>query len=124
MRTPRSYLRRESQAQTPRTARFVGKSSRPTHQASAHRDLDVILGKRVKSAKDLRMGDLSSSRARRPTGSSPRGIYDNNGIFIHLPDNAVGVRMRPFTATIQKRYLAARRNQVALAQASASACPA
>lgn len=69
------------------------------------------LGKRVKSAKNLRMGDLlffSGEKANRIVGHV--GIYVNNGIFIHLAQREVGVRMESlYSDYYRRRYLAARR---------------
>ncbi len=70
-----------------------------------------ILGKRVKSAKQLRMGDLvffSGEKISRIVGHV--GIYVNNGIFIHLSRPEIGVRMESlYSDYYRKRYLTARR---------------
>lgn len=74
------------------------------------RDMSLI-GRRVKSAKELRMGDLvffSGENISRIVGHV--GIYINNGIFIHLTRREVGVRMESlYTDYFRKRYLTARR---------------
>jgi cell wall-associated NlpC family hydrolase len=114
MRTARGFLPEENpKAQTPKDCSdFVGKVFAANGIKLPRTAVSMsILGKRVKSAKDLRMGDLvffSGSKANRIVGHV--GIYDNNGIFIHLPDNAVGVRMESlYSDYYRKRYLAARR---------------
>lgn len=70
-----------------------------------------LLGKRIKSSKDLRMGDLvffSGDRVSRIVGHV--GIYVNNGIFIHVSRPEVGARMESlFSDYYRKRYLTARR---------------
>jgi cell wall-associated NlpC family hydrolase len=70
-----------------------------------------ILGTRVNSARELRMGDLvffSGEKANRIVGHV--GIYYGNGIFIHLADHDVGVRMESlYSDYYRKRYLTVRR---------------
>lgn len=74
------------------------------------RDMSLV-GKRVKSAKELRMGDLvffSGETISRTVGHV--GIYINNGVFIHLTRREIGVRMESlYTDYFRKRYLTARR---------------
>jgi cell wall-associated NlpC family hydrolase len=71
----------------------------------------ALLGKRVKTAKELRMGDLvffSGERIDRQIGHV--GIYVNNGIFIHLSRPEIGVRMESlYSDYYRQRYLTARR---------------
>ncbi len=70
-----------------------------------------ILGTRLKSSKELRMGDLvffSGEKVSRIVGHV--GIYVNNGIFIHLSQPEIGVRMESlYSDYYRKRYLTARR---------------
>jgi cell wall-associated NlpC family hydrolase len=70
-----------------------------------------IQGSRVKSSKELRMGDLvffSGEKVSRIVGHV--GIYVNNGIFIHQAQPDVGVREESlFSDYYRKRYLSARR---------------
>ena len=67
-------------------------------------------GDRVKSSKDLRMGDLvffSGENVSSRVGHV--GIYVNNGVFIHLPSSGVVVEESLYSDYYRKRYLTARR---------------
>ena len=69
-----------------------------------------LVGDRVKSSKDLRMGDLvffSGEKVTRIVGHV--GIYVNNGVFIHLPSSGVVVMESLYSDYFRKRYLTARR---------------
>ena len=115
MRTARAFLPEENpKAKTPKDCSdFVGQVFAANGISLPRTAVSMsILGARVKSAKDLRMGDLvfftGSKGGNRIVGHV--GIYDNNGIFIHLPDSGTGVRMESlYNDYYRKRYLAARR---------------
>ena len=115
MRAARAYLPEENpKVKTPKDCSdFVGKVFAANGISLPRTAVAMsILCARVKSAKDLRMGDLvffaGSKAGNRIVGHV--GIYDNNGIFIHLPDSGTGVRMESlYNDYYRKRYLAARR---------------
>lgn len=114
MRTARAYLPEENpKAKTPKDCSdFVDQVFAANGLALPRTAVGMsIVGTRIKSAKDLRMGDLvffSGSKPNRIVGHV--GIYDNNGIFIHLPDKGTGVRMESlYNDYYRKRYLSARR---------------
>ena len=69
-----------------------------------------LVGDRVKSSKDLRMGDLvffSGEKVSRIVGHV--GIYVNNGVFIHLPSSGVVLMESLYSDYYRKRYLYGRR---------------
>jgi|SRR6185369_11555421 len=114
LRTARGYLPEENpKAKTPKDCSdFVDKVFAANGVTLPRTAVGMsIIGARVKSAKDLRMGDLvffAGSKPNRIVGHV--GIYDNNGIFIHLPDAGTGVRMESlYNDYYRKRYLSARR---------------
>jgi cell wall-associated NlpC family hydrolase len=68
------------------------------------------VGDRIKSSRDLRMGDLvffSGEKISHAVGHV--GIYVNNGVFIHLPSSGVVVMESLYSDYFRKRYLDARR---------------
>jgi cell wall-associated NlpC family hydrolase len=69
-----------------------------------------LVGDRVNSSRDLRMGDLvffSGAKVSRIVGHV--GIYVNNGVFIHLPASGVVVMESLFSDYYRRRYLGGRR---------------
>ena len=113
VRTAKTYLPEEEKGrQTPKDCSdFV-------HKVFLENGLDLsrsskemsILGRRVASAKDLRMGDLvffAGEKISRIVGHV--GIYVNNGVFIHLPSSGVVVMESLYSDYYRKRYLTARR---------------
>ncbi|MCX5795259.1 MAG: C40 family peptidase [Elusimicrobia bacterium] len=113
VRTAKTYLPEEEKGRrTPKDCSdFV-------HKVFLENGLDLprtsqemsLVGDRVKSSKDLRMGDLvffSGEKVTRIVGHV--GIYVNNGIFIHLPSSGVVVMESLYSDYYRARYLAARR---------------
>lgn len=115
VRTARSYLPEENakKQKTPRDCSdFVDKVFAKNGVKLPRTAAEMsILGRRVKSTKELRMGDLvffSGEKISRIVGHV--GIYVNNGIFIHLSQPEIGVRMESlYSDYYRKRYLTARR---------------
>ncbi|MBI3553076.1 MAG: C40 family peptidase [Elusimicrobia bacterium] len=114
IRTAKTYLPEENfKGKNPKDCSdFVGLVFAAHGIALPRTAVDMsILGARVKSSKELRMGDLvffSGEKASRIVGHV--GIYVNNGIFIHLSQHEIGVREESlYSDYYRKRYLAARR---------------
>jgi len=69
-----------------------------------------LVGERVASSRDLRMGDLvffSGEKVSRIVGHV--GIYVNNGIFIHLPSSGAVAMESLYSDYYRRRYLTGRR---------------
>lgn len=114
IRTAKSYLPEEgSRRGTPRDCSdFVAKVFAENGLQLPRTSEEMSLfGERVRSSKELRMGDLvffSGERVSRIVGHA--GIYVNNGIFIHLTKPSTGVRMESlYSDYYRKRYLTGRR---------------
>lgn len=117
IRTARSYLPEENhpvtQRRTPKDCSDFVRKVFAEHGMELPRTSEAMagLGRRLKDAKQLRMGDLvffSGEKVSRRVGHV--GIYVNNGIFIHLSKPSEGVRMESlYNDYYRKRYLAARR---------------
>jgi cell wall-associated NlpC family hydrolase len=114
VRTARSYLPEEDgRRRTPKDCSdFVDKVFAENGIALPRTAAEMsLLGSRVKSARELRMGDLvffSGEKVSRIVGHV--GIYVGNGIFIHLSKPEVGVRMESLYSDYYRgRYITARR---------------
>jgi len=113
VRTARSYLPdEEKNRRTPRDCSdFVRQVFLENGVDLPRTSLEMSrLGRRVGSARNLRMGDLilfSGEQVSRKVGHV--GIYVNNGIFIHLPSSGVVVMESLYSDYYRKRYLGGRR---------------
>src|SRR5579883_1167887 len=114
VRTARAYLPEENpKAKSPKDCSdFVRKVFAANGMRLPRTTAEMsVLGARVKSTKDLRMGDLlffSGEKISRIIGHV--GIYVNNGIFIHVARPELGARMESlYTDYYRKRYITARR---------------
>ena len=113
VRTAKTYLpEEEKDRQTPKDCSdFVRKVFLENGLDLPRTSQEMSLcGDRVKSSKDLRMGDLvffSGEKVTRIVGHV--GIYVNNGVFIHLPSSGAVVMESLYSDYYRKRYLAARR---------------
>lgn len=115
VRTARSYLPEESPKgrKAPKDCSdFVDKVFAANGITLPRTTVELaLLGKRVPSAKELRMGDLvffSGEKLNRQIGHV--GIYVNNGVFIHVSRPELGARMETlYSDYYRARYLTARR---------------
>ena len=113
VRTAKTYLpEEEKDRQTPKDCSdFVRKVFLENGLDLPRTSKEIsLVGDRVKSSKDLRMGDLvffSGEKISRIVGHV--GIYVNNGVFIHLPSSGAVVMESLYSDYYRQRYLTARR---------------
>lgn len=113
LRTARSYLPEEERhRRTPRDCSDFVRVVFAEHGMSLPRTSQEmsLLGERMTSSRDLRMGDLvffSGEKVSRIVGHV--GIYVNNGIFIHLPNTGQVVMESMYSDYYRRRYITSRR---------------
>jgi cell wall-associated NlpC family hydrolase len=114
IRTAKSYLAEENtRKKTPRDCSDFVQKVFAEHGIRLPRTSEEmsLVGTRIRSSRDLRMGDLvffSGARISRIVGHV--GIYVNKGIFIHLTHPEDGVTMDSmYNDYFRRRYITARR---------------